>query len=146
MRDGRLRGTLGSAALCILDEHPHPASHPLAEEPCPAQVSRRHGIRSLACRQLSARQKLACALLLWWREVLVYFAFQVECKQYDSPARSQSEPTRFRIRCDQRTVFWISLRIMRLAFRPSQLLLYYSLLHSDARRASLSRLGTGLIC
>ena len=45
---------------------------------CAVQVSRRHGIRSLTCRHLSARQKLACAVLLCWREAFVYFAFQVQ--------------------------------------------------------------------
>jgi len=51
--------------------------HQSLRTPVSSQVSRRYGIRSLTCRHLSTRQKLACTLLLWWREVFVYFAFQV---------------------------------------------------------------------
>ena len=51
---------------------------PVSERFLRSQVSRHHGLRAMMCRHLSVRQKLACALLLWWREAFVYLAFQVQ--------------------------------------------------------------------
>ena len=60
------------------------------------QVSLRHGFRSLACRHLSLRQKLGCALLLLWREVFVYFAFQV---RYTSGICATIHPCMLAMQC-----------------------------------------------